>query len=467
MRAVKGRGARCAAWISAWLWASAACGLMLWCCGVAAAAPADLDHAFGHQGVIDVTPVPPAAGPGYAVLEGMAIGPSDEIFLLDNVERNCTGPSPCSQTGELRIVRYRSDGRLDSGFVPSVALVARSADIAVDHRGRVVVAAAANDGRVKVFRFSPDGTLDPAFGADGEVSLAGTGELSLSDLVIGPGNQVILSTGMRSSFSWPSDLQAVVFRLTASGAPDPGFGGFPGVSAFDSPEADVAGELAVVGREIVTAVTTDVPCCEPPTRRLVRFAWNGQVIGSVKVPGVEDGYTSLGPVLTRAGGGVWAFSSARTTTTITGYGRKWHRDFRVGKGGSVHIRNFSLRFSATAASEKSGRVVVAGVSKHRLPGGYDVFRVAVIRLLSNGRIDRSFAAGSRRLLRLPDQETKQARNVALGIQSDGGIIVLASSYYPCVRSCSGDPGYFLLRLRGGSSHAHGDRGRPGQGRRHR
>ncbi|HET9163559.1 MAG TPA: hypothetical protein VFN89_08980 [Solirubrobacterales bacterium] len=384
----------------------------------------------------------------------MALGPRDEIFLLDNIERNCTGPGPCDQTGELRVARYRSDGQLDPGFSPGVAVVARSADISVDRKGRVVVAAAVNDGKVKVFRFSPGGTLDPAFGTDGEVSLAGTGELSLSDLVIGPRDEIILSTGMRSSFSWPSDLEAVVFRLTSSGAPDPGFGGFPGVSAFDSPEADVAGTLAVVRKEIVTAVTTDVPCCGLPKRRLVRFAWNGRVVGPVEVPGVEDGYTSLGPVLPRARGGAWAFSSARTNATITAYGRKWHRDLRVGRRGSVHIRNFSLRFSATAATERSGRVVVAGISKHRLPEGYDVFRVAVLRLLPSGRIDRSFAGGSRRvLLRLPDEETKQARNVALGIQSDGGIVVLASSYYPCVRSCTGHPSYFLLRLRGGSAHS--------------
>jgi uncharacterized delta-60 repeat protein len=422
---------------------------------VAQAAPGNLDRGYGKHGIVDVTPAPPSAGAGYSTPEAMAIGPHGEAFIVDNARRNCNASGSCNPMGELRVAKYLANGRLDSTFSPVVSIGARSAEIAVDQKGRVVVAAADSNADLDVFRFLSNGELDPGFGTEGRVTLAGTGELSLSDLAIAPDGDLVLSASMRSSFAYSSDVMAVAFRLTAVGAPDPEFGGFAGISAFDTSEADFAGEAAVVHGQIVMAATTQRPCCEPPERRLIRFARTGRVIGPIYPPVSEDPLGYLGPILAKADGGAWVFSSSGSSLTATAYRRDWRRDSRVGRRGSIHILRFALRSylsngPATAAVDAVGRLVVAGVAQSRPPDGCGRSRVAVFRRRPHGRVDQTFHRGRPVCIQVPEDRGKTDANVALGIQSDGGILVLVESSYLCVRSCKGAPGYFLVRIQGGS-----------------
>lgn len=426
-------------------------------CGHASAraAPGHVDRGFGGHGVVDVTPAPPTGGPGYSTPEAMAVGPHGEAFIVGNVRRNCSGADPCHPVGELRVAKYLASGRLEPAFAPVVDIAARSAQIAVDHERRVVVAAADGNGDLDVFRFLPNGNPDPGFGTAGEVTLVGTGDLSLSDLVVAPGGGLLLSASMRTSFSYPSDVMAVAFRLTAVGAPDPGFGGFAGVSAFDTPEEDFAGETAFAHGQIVLATTTERPCCEPREQSLVRFGRTGRVVGSIHPPGSMDSFTYLGPILVKSDGGVWVFSSSRSSLTITAYRRNWHKDSRVGRRGSIHLAGLALRSYvsggvATAASDAAGRLVIAGVSQLHPPQGCSRSRVVVLRRRPSGRVDRSFHGGSPLCIRVPGDRGKTDANVALGVQPGGGILILVESSYPCVRSCNGMPGYFLVRIQGGS-----------------
>lgn len=123
------------------------------------------------------------------------------------------------------------------------------AGVAVDSRGRVLVAGTtkpiaategAQDARVSVYRFMPDGKLDRSFGVAG-VGGAQLGPMEATGLVVDSRDRPVL-TGFTASTasacgSTPVYLNTtVVGRLTTHGAPDPTFGS--GSGTFVDPLED-------------------------------------------------------------------------------------------------------------------------------------------------------------------------------------------------------------------------------------
>jgi uncharacterized delta-60 repeat protein len=169
---------------------------------------------------------------------------------------------------DRRVQLYRADGRPQKRFgghgravIPTpLGMVFRLAGVAVDSRGRVLVAgtskpAGATGGsqsaRVSVYRFTPKGKLDRSFG-DGGVAGASLGPMEASGLAVDSRDRPVL-TGF--SALTPSNCNetlvylntTVVARLTAGGAPDPAFGG----GAFADPLEDPQLPAVAPGGKVV------------------------------------------------------------------------------------------------------------------------------------------------------------------------------------------------------------------------
>jgi uncharacterized delta-60 repeat protein len=127
--------------------------------------------------------------------------------------------------GGVALVRYNSDGSLDSGFgtngivtefLPSVGGVA---DGVVDASGRIVVLSSANSGGSSVvFRFLSNGVLDTSFNTTGYSNVISVKPTSLTldtngNILVGG----IYYPGKRGAYG-------AVVRLTSGGTLDPSFG---------------------------------------------------------------------------------------------------------------------------------------------------------------------------------------------------------------------------------------------------
>ena len=136
-----------------------------------------------------------------------------------------------------------------------VATASAVSAVAVDGRGRVVVAgtAAAASPDFVVARLNPDGTPDPTFGGTGVVTVpVGPGADTAFAVAVDPAGRVLVGGSRQGAGG--SDFALV--RLRDDGTPDPGFGGGDGIVVTPSGglfgiwaavAVDPAGRIVVAG----------------------------------------------------------------------------------------------------------------------------------------------------------------------------------------------------------------------------
>jgi uncharacterized delta-60 repeat protein len=205
------------------------------------AAAGSLDHSFNGTGRLVIKTVRhkasgnPADSNPFEVTRlawpwmAAAPGPKGELVIANG----------------LLVRRFRADGRPQKRFggdgrvaIPtSVGMTFQFAGVAVDSRGRVLVAGTtepvdatggSQQARVSVYRFRPDGKLDRSFGAGG-VAGASPGPMNTTGLAVDSRDRPVLTA---VSALTPSHCNktpvylntTVVARLTAAGVPDPTFG---------------------------------------------------------------------------------------------------------------------------------------------------------------------------------------------------------------------------------------------------
>ncbi|HEX5982833.1 MAG TPA: hypothetical protein VFY69_01365 [Solirubrobacterales bacterium] len=155
-----------------------------------------------------------------------------------------------------RVLRFRSDGRPQKRFggdgrvkipAPSPGMSFQLAGLAVDSRGRVLVAGTTKPteatggslhARVSVYRFTSRGRLDRGFGAAG-VAGASLGPMEASGLAVDSRDRPVLTGFAALTPTYCNKTlvylnTTIVARLTAGGFPDPAFGG----GAFTDPLED-------------------------------------------------------------------------------------------------------------------------------------------------------------------------------------------------------------------------------------
>lgn len=247
----------------------------------AMAAPGALDRSFGNRGVV----VLPRELTGFRRMWGdaMVVGPEDEIFVLQKAT-DCS-LYPCRT--ELILQRFLPNGQLDAGFglggmVAVPISLGEPTALAVSPQGEPVVAATSG-GDISLFRFTAGGGLDPGFGGTGVVTRDYGGEESSPRIAVARNGDVILAADSSSSSGGDS---IIVARYLPNGELSPGFGagtgeaGGPGWLAIATDL--VPGGLALSSSGQIALGATR--CCSPGRRVAVyesRRRANGRLLAGL------------------------------------------------------------------------------------------------------------------------------------------------------------------------------------------
>ncbi|MER6352930.1 delta-60 repeat domain-containing protein, partial [Streptomyces sp. NPDC001634] len=222
---------------------------MLFCPGVALAAPGDLDPTFGTGGKV----LTDFGGTDFAT----AVQADGKIIAV--------GQSDGASAGDFdfALARYNTDGSLDPTFGTGGKVTTNfgggdgARAVAVQTDGKIVVAGFSNTGisNFAVARYNTDGSLDPTFNGTGAVTTDFGGE----DLALGVALQAdgkIVAVGFTSVFG--SDDFALA-RYNTDGSLDSTFGtGGKVITDFGTGGNDIANGVVVqTDGKIVAAGSSD------------------------------------------------------------------------------------------------------------------------------------------------------------------------------------------------------------------
>lgn len=418
-----------------------------------AAAPGDLDRSFGTGGWVDLSSLD-------GRIVDLAVGPGDSIFILSQeFSRECPGMSQC---GKFYVARASRDGHLDVAFARRSGVVAESPggsahDLIVDFLGRPVIAISGQDGTT-LARLLPDGAADPTFGEQGLATL----ERRIDDptLALGADGSIALAGSVRAYAGASLDVNVVRILPDGRLAPDFAAGGIAGV---DLGGADRVGGVSLVDGEVAVAVATSNECCGLPAKtfRVLRFAPTGGLLY------VADPWVSARRVAERVNlpdallpgpdGSLRVLGDASGGTLIAALRAAGRVDKGFGSRGFAIAARLLRGGVDDAGIDRGGRLVIGGTVHSSDDFENETRLLAVTRRRPDGRLDRTFGGGN--LLVLGRGRDDSATSLGVGIQSDGGILLLGRWNPFCARVCAGGPTYSLARFVGGASRArcHGRR----------
>jgi len=153
-----------------------------------------LDTTFGTNGVV--------VGP-----EGFAV---DSMLQL-NGQIVVTGND---SSGHFLVVRYNSDGSVDTSFY--IGPYGFSESIKIQFDGKVITAGTNATGNMQVVRYNTNGTLDVTFGSNG-IATGPSG--AATSLVIQPNGQYVIG-----GFDLTTNIDMLLVRFNADGSYDTSFG---------------------------------------------------------------------------------------------------------------------------------------------------------------------------------------------------------------------------------------------------
>jgi uncharacterized delta-60 repeat protein len=344
---------------------------------------------------------------------------------------------------EVTLAAFRPDGQLDRAFgqegavlTPGTSPASDSvAALLVDNRGRTAVVGRAG-GTSAVVRFGRRGGRDSSFGIDGLVRLPAVGDprsATGTALAPAPGGRLVVGVGSYEGGG--------VFRLGARGGVDRSFGagGLAGGRLFGR----VTDLLATAEGGFLAAGSN-------PESIVGRFGSRGSL---------DPGYGRDGTITVAHQGEGEAIRLTRTSGGTVALLAGWGKPAEYGPRGHrlaafappVHSRAFRRLLplqKKDLAFDRRGRLLLAG-ARHG--------RVAISRLLPNGRLDRSF--GGDGLVLTPVGAYSEADRI--GVEADGRIVVAGLSLHcPYGSACQRGRAIALRYLPSGRlDPSFGDRGR--------
>jgi uncharacterized delta-60 repeat protein len=314
----------------------------------------------------------PGFGEGGIVRERQAVPAMQWITGIESLEGGKLLAAGTTDIGvdELAVlIRYAANGSLDRSFGAGAGFVAvgeaRSANgFAIDSE-RVLMSTYANPRSRLLALRAADGEFDSSFGADGAVLLPKRIAVEGVGFATG-GAAVVVASRLNARPAEPG----VVLRYLPNGEPDPGFGG-DGRVGLHPPSGWEAKARALVsggrGRTLVAGVSQNrftLTRLLPDGRSDPRFGSDGWVL------------TGAGRMLRRFGG------IARSA---------W-------------------------VSRVGSRIYLAGVVRNG-----ERFRLVLLRLTANGRLDPAFGRGGRRIAAISEAAEPKAI-----MPSRGGVLVVLS-----------------------------------------
>lgn len=302
---------------------------------------------------------------------------------------------------------FGPDGRVTTAFPGG----SRATAVAIQADEKIVAVGAAagpsSTGDFAVARYEPDGSLDATFGDAGMVTTALGGGWDEAQSVVIQGNGRIVVAG---TDSW---LRFALVRYLADGELDSSFGVGGIVRTNFAPGQDVAWGVAIQPDGKIVAVGAAGFAQEG--FRLARYRRDGSLD-----PTFGDG----GKAMTRYAGGVAravaiqpdgriVVAGYNTSLALARYLPDGRLDRTFAGDGMVDPGRVGEPWPLAVALQPDGRIVVAG--------GYDIFRVGLVRFTLHGRLDSSFGGDGVVITNMGSGE--QALS-GLAVQPDGKIVAV-------------------------------------------
>lgn len=325
-----------------------------------------LDSSFGNSGIV-LTDI---ANTNSENATAVAVQANGKIVVAGET----------SITGDFLVIRYNSNGSLDTGFGAG-GIVKTNLDggdlaraLVIQPDGKILVAGTTFyvNSKFAVVRYNIDGTLDTNFGVGGAVTVdfrtANATEESNS-VILQPDGKIILA-GLAPTSSTNDDFGLV--RLNSDGSLDSSFDGDGKLTTDFLQNADAAKAAALQpdGKILVAGESYDISTSQD-------------------------------------------FAVAR-------YNQNGSLDTTFGEGGKirVHLGNTTGNdYGRAIALQSNGKILVGGVSGF-IPNGEDF---GLIRLNPNGTLDTNFGNGGKIITEFGDGARSVANAVLL--QPDGKAVV--------------------------------------------
>jgi len=379
------------------------------------AAPGDLDPTFGNGGIV--------------VTEGSSfnhLNTANGIAIQADGKIVAVGEGATSSTWDFAVVRYNTDGSLDTSFGGSgivLTPVGESHDqafsVAIQADGKIVVVGVICNGvgncsgasSLAIVRYNPNGSLDTSFNGTGKV-INSTSDGGW-DLAIQADGKIV---AVGDDFG---------FRYNTDGSPDSSFGGTGRISLgidVDSVAIQADGKIVSAGRlQNSFAIARNNTDGSPDTT----FNGTGQVITVVGGSGSQANELAI-----QSDGKIVAVGEAGNSVldsdfALVRYNPNGSLDTAFGGTGKIiiPIGNFGDE-GYSVAIQSDGKINVAG---HTYYGSKNVVThsdFAVARLNQNGSLDTTFNGTGIVITSVPGN-WDGARSAA--VQSDGKIVVAGSS----------------------------------------
>ena len=373
------------------------------------------DITFDGDGIV-ITPLSTFNGTANSV----AVQPDGKIVTA--------GTHGVGSASDFGLIRYDANGSLDaafngSGFVTTPVLTFDSAwSVTLQTDGKIVAAGAA-DGDFAVVRYNTDGSLDTGFDGDGKVttSFAATGLDVANSVAMRPGGGII---AVGSSEVTSSTVDFAVAAYNANGSPD---------TSFDADGTLTMSFGTTVDRAFSTVVQANGKIVVAGFSRrldddfaLVRFNTNGSFDTGFDGDGLLTSDVGSGR---SAGRGVVVQPDDKivvlATTQVAGFDRSIGLvrfspdglpDPSFGVGGKVSTIFQSGGSPLDMILQPDGKIVVAGsfsIENSR--------RILVARYNTDGSPDTSFGGSGFVTTNVPGATFSGAGSVAL--QPDGKVVV--------------------------------------------
>lgn len=336
-----------------------------------------------------------------------------------------------------KLLRYRADGTLDTGFgsngVVSATLSGNATDllraVALQADGGILVAGLARGGSADdmgVRRYLPGGATDSTFGSAGlaRVDFAGRAD-DATVIAVQPDGRIVLGGMALMTALGATDL--ALARLDATGAPDGSFGSGGRLTVnvggnFDSAAAIALqpdGAIVLAGRAASSGAAT-------PDTSVVRVSAAGVVELALRLPLTADWDEATG-VAVQPDGRIVLTLEARAEAT----GLYQHALARLKPDGTpdetfgsagVALAGFSVGGDHARALVllADGRIVTAGFARNQVQQLSDKDDFLVTRHRADGSLDTAFGTGGRLVL---DFFGGADGARALLLQPDGRVVV--------------------------------------------
>jgi uncharacterized delta-60 repeat protein len=179
---------------------------------------------FGTAGTGGIVRTPTPPGWTSAGAAAVTVQPADNKILLAAVTVVSNGASPTGFSTGIMLIRYKTDGTLDTTFSSPIGFVIKSIGFglpgdtcALAMQGtNIIVAGGSADGNIVLYRYDTTGALDPSFGTNGQ-TITPIGNQAMSPALGFQSNgSIIVATG--------TDVDQAVLRYSANGMLDTTFG---------------------------------------------------------------------------------------------------------------------------------------------------------------------------------------------------------------------------------------------------